>query len=95
MSEHYKCFSHRECEYYPCHEGADPENFNCLFCYCPFYLLGDKCGGNFTYTEKGFKNCTNCMYPHKKENYDKIIKRYGEIQTAMAEQKSRSKAGDA
>ena len=24
-------FSHRDCEYFPCHGGADPENFNCLF----------------------------------------------------------------
>ena len=38
----YKFFSHRECEYFPCHKGADPERFNCLFCYCPLYLLGEK-----------------------------------------------------
>ena len=25
-------FSHKECEYFPCHKGADPEEFNCLFC---------------------------------------------------------------
>ncbi|MBQ1818177.1 MAG: hypothetical protein II124_06030, partial [Clostridia bacterium] len=29
-----KYFQNRECEYFPCHEGADPEFFNCLFCYC-------------------------------------------------------------
>ena len=42
-------FSHKKCEYFPCHKGADPEEFNCLFCYCPLYALGKDCGGNFTY----------------------------------------------
>ena len=51
-TENYKYFAHKDCEYFPCHEGADPENFNCLFCYCPLYLLGDKCGGSFTFTKK-------------------------------------------
>lgn len=41
--KHYSFFSNKECEYFPCHQGADPENFNCLFCYCPLYALGDKC----------------------------------------------------
>ena len=80
MSEkHYSFFQNRECEYFPCHKGADPETFNCLFCYCPLYALGRKCGGNFRYNEKGFKDCTNCSFPHRKENYEKVIGRYGEI----------------
>ena len=29
----YAYFSHKKCEYFPCHKGADPEDFNCLFCY--------------------------------------------------------------
>ena len=33
----YAYFSHKKCEYFPCHKGADPEDFNCLFCYCPLY----------------------------------------------------------
>ena len=40
-NKHYAYFCNRECEYFPCHKGADPENFNCLFCYCPLYVLGD------------------------------------------------------
>ena len=64
----YAYFSHKKCEYFPCHKGADPEDFNCLFCYCPLYALGEKCGGNFKYNEKGFKDCTNCQLPHKKKN---------------------------
>ena len=80
MSEkHYSFFQNRECEYFPCHKGADPETFNCLFCYCPLYALGRKCGGNFRYNEKGFKDCMNCCFPHRKENYEKVIGRYGEI----------------
>lgn len=58
---HYAFFCNRECEYFPCHPGADPENFNCLFCYCPLYLLGDRCGGNFRYRKNGVKDCTNCL----------------------------------
>ena len=80
MSEkHYSFFQNRECEYFPCHKDADPATFNCLFCYCPLYALGRKCGGNFRYNEKGFKDCTNCSFPHRKDNYEKVIGRYGEI----------------
>ena len=70
--EHYKFFQNRQCEYFPCHAGADPENFNCLFCFCPLYALGDKCGGSFTYTQGGIKDCSGCLRPHRRENYDKI-----------------------
>ncbi len=68
----YDFFQNRECEYFPCHKGADPETFSCLFCYCPLYALGDKCGGSFTYTESGVKDCSNCLRPHMRENYDCI-----------------------
>jgi len=83
MSQEYSYFSHKKCEYFPCHKGADPENFNCLFCYCPLYVLGDKCGGNFRYTEKGRKDCTNCLFPHRRENYKAVIGRYGDIVKKM------------
>ena len=43
----YSYFSHKKCEFFPCHKNADPDDFNCLFCYCPLYALGEKCGGNF------------------------------------------------
>lgn len=77
--EHYRYYQNRECEYFPCHKGADADNFNCLFCYCPLYALGENCGGNFTYTEKGYKDCSGCLVPHKKENYDKIIDHFAEV----------------
>ena len=70
---HYDFFQNKECEYFPCHEGMDENCFSCLFCYCPLYALGDKCGGNFTYTEQGIKDCTNCLVPHRRENYLKVL----------------------
>ena len=79
MSQNYKFFNHKECEYFPCHKTNDPDNFNCLFCYCPLYALKDKCGGNFRYTEKGIKDCTNCTLPHQRKNYDYIIGKFKEI----------------
>ena len=79
MEKRYSFFQHRECEYFPCHRTNDPENFNCLFCYCPLYALGRKCGGNFRYNDRGNKDCSNCMIPHRRENFEKITSRYGEI----------------
>ena len=76
---HYAFFQNRECEFFPCHKGADAENFNCLFCYCPLYALGRGCVGYFRYTEKFIKYCTNCQFQHKRENYDKVTGRFQEI----------------
>lgn len=71
--DNYKFFHHTACEYFPCHMTDKPEDFNCLFCYCPLYTLGKDCGGNFTYTETGIKDCSNCLIPHRRENYDHIM----------------------
>lgn len=71
--EAYKQFCNKECEFFPCHDNVDSEKFNCLFCYCPLYPLGDKCGGDFTYTKKGVKDCSNCTLPHDPANYEKIM----------------------
>ena len=76
---HYDFFQNKECEYFPCHKGADPEGFNCLFCYCPLYCLGDQCGGNFCYTEGGIKDCSGCLVPHRRENYGRICDKMGEV----------------
>lgn len=75
----YAFFQNKDCEYFPCHSCADPENFSCLFCYCPLYCLGDKCGGNFTYTAGGIKDCSGCLRPHKKECYDGIVKQMADV----------------
>ena len=69
----YKFFCNKECEYFPCHKVDDSEDFNCLFCYCPLYVLGKECGGNPIFLENGVKDCSNCTFPHKRQNYDKII----------------------
>lgn len=43
--KHYDFFQNKLCEFYPCHPGADPETFSCLFCYCPLYALATGAGG--------------------------------------------------
>ena len=77
--KHFSFFSNRECEYFPCHKGVDPEEFNCLFCYCPLYALGEECGGGFKILQNGVKDCSGCTLPHQKENYGKIIKNFEKI----------------
>ena len=71
MKEHYKFFSNQKCEYFRCHK-LEEEDFNCLFCYCPLYPLGEQCGGNFVYTKNGIKDCQNCTIPHQRDSYDFI-----------------------
>lgn len=70
----FKFFSNRDCRYFPCHEGADPDNFNCLFCYCPLDTITN-CDGNFTVTKDGAKDCSQCVYPHLSENYGEVVKK--------------------
>lgn len=72
-------YQNRDCEYFPCHAGADPDFFNCLFCYCPLYALGDKCGGNFRYIAGGIKDCSNCLKTHGRGGYDYVIKMFPKI----------------
>lgn len=71
----YAFFSHTECEAFPCHKGLATEKFNCLFCFCPLYSLGDDCGGNFKILKNGVKDCSYCIFPHNKDNYGKIIEK--------------------
>ena len=71
----YAFFQNRECEYFPCHKGVQEQDFNCLFCYCPLYCLGDRCGGSFAYLDNGIKDCSGCTKPHRRENYDKIMEK--------------------
>ena len=81
-------FSNRACKYFPCHEGVDERDFNCLFCYCPLYALGPDCGGNFTYTKKGRKNCKGCAVPHVRENGAELVAAHYEQLAALASRKS-------
>lgn len=72
MKNSYCFFRNEECEYFPCHKVEHSDNFNCLFCYCPLYLKVE-CGGNYTYTASGIKDCSQCMIPHIPENYNYIL----------------------
>lgn len=74
-------FSHKNCEYFPCHQTDKADSFNCLFCYCPLYYMGPLCGGNFEYMDS-VKDCSNCMIPHQKNSYQYIHRRVWEIPPA-------------
>ena len=71
MENSHRFFENRDCKYFPCHNMPEDGEFNCLFCYCPFYPLGEKCGGSFEYV-KDIKSCVNCHLPHMPEYYDMI-----------------------
>ena len=49
-------------------------------------VLGEGCGGNFKITENGVKDCSDCMVPHKRGNYDYICSRFKEIVELTKEQ---------
>ena len=83
--KHFSFYTNRECEFYPCHKVPEGQDFNCLFCYCPLYMLGRDCGGNFQYLDSGIKDCSNCTLPHKRENYGYIAAKFQEIAKAMAD----------
>ena len=91
MSEtkHYSFFQNRKCEYFPCHEGVAEDDFNCLFCFCPLYALGRKCGGACEYTEQGIKDCTRCAFPHVRSNYDAVLARFEQIAELAKKQDDR------
>ena len=80
----YSFFQHKECEFFPCHKTDHPEDFNCLFCYCPLYPLGEKCRGNCRYTESGVKDCSQCAFPHMRESYGVITERFKEVAAIAA-----------
>ena len=75
----YSFTQHTACEFFPCHKTSHPEDFNCLFCYCPLYTLGSKCGGNFRYLENGVKDCSDCLLPHGRGSYSYIKSKYPEL----------------
>lgn len=73
VEDSYRFFENRACCYFPCHKGL--EDFNCLFCYCPLYWIAH-CPGTPRYLEKEgrkIKVCTDCVFPHKPENYERIL----------------------
>lgn len=85
--KHFSFFCNRGCEAFPCHDGVAEQNFNCLFCYCPLYALGSRCGGAYTYTASGIKDCSACTLPHERENYGEIIARFSDLAELAAREK--------
>ena len=81
MKFSYKFFENRDCRYYPCHEGLT--EINCLFCFCPLYYMED-CGGDFTISKAGRKDCSHCVYPHPPERYQEIMERLKSAQGGKA-----------
>ena len=75
VDKHYAFFSNHACEYFPCHDSVAEEDFNCVFCYCPLYALGEACGGNCVLLENGVKDCSLCTLPHRRENYEVITEK--------------------
>ncbi|MBI9104814.1 MAG: metal-binding protein [Spirochaetales bacterium] len=74
----YRFFKNINCKYYPCHKGIDVQN--CLFCFCPLYTFDD-CGGNYSITKDGIKDCENCLFPHRPANYDKVLEKLKALNT--------------
>ncbi len=73
MKNSYKFYNNKDCKYFPCHTVKNEDEFNCMFCYCPLYLV-EKCGGNYK-IHKGIKDCSDCMIPHSLKGYDYINKK--------------------
>jgi Zn-finger protein len=72
-THNFQQFTHHKCEFFPCHEGVPVEIYNCLFCFCPLYLLKEQCGGHFKYLENGIKDCSGCTIPHGADSYERIM----------------------
>lgn len=86
-------FSNRSCPYFPCHEGVDPARFNCLFCYCPLYALGPRCGGNFIYAENGVKDCSRCTLLHEGDQGARLVGEKFALLSELAARNNASRCG--
>ncbi len=85
---HYTFFSHTDCEYFPCHKTDNPGDFNCMFCYCPLYALGEDCGGNYKYIEGGVKDCSDCLLPHRRDSAPYIWSRFDDLMRLAAKKEA-------
>ena len=72
-------FQNKDCPYFPCHQTLNHDEFNCMFCYCPLYTLGESCGGNFCYTQQGIKDCSNCILPHSAQGHLYVMSKFSEL----------------
>ena len=81
----YSFFCNHECECFPCHNANEGQDFNCLFCFCPLYIMND-CGGKFKYLNNGVKDCSDCSLPHDREQYGYVT---GMIQQSALKKETR------
>ena len=79
----YHFFCNHDCDYYPCHENINPDELNCLFCFCPLYF-NNSCGGNFEILSNGVKDCSKCIFPHLPNNYPAMIEKVQKINDTIA-----------
>ncbi|MFB0971853.1 MAG: cysteine-rich small domain-containing protein [Neofamilia sp.] len=77
MEFSYRFYTNHDCKFLPCHKVDSIEDFNCLFCYCPLYMLEEKCGGNFE-INNGIKDCSRCLIPHRPMGYEYINEKLGD-----------------
>ena len=84
-------FQNRDCPYFPCHRGVEDGAFNCLFCYCPLYALGQDCGGAFRVLENGIKSCEHCTVPHGPGGYARVMERLPRLLARVAEDMKQDK----
>ena len=78
-------FQHKDCEFFPCHETDRPEDFNCLFCYCPLYTLGSACGGSCAWLPGGVKDCGGCLVPHERNSYSYVASKFPDLSRLAGE----------
>ncbi len=52
-----------------------------MFCYCPLYMLGTDCGGNFKILDNGVKDCSGCTVCHTPDAQKRIISKFELIRT--------------
>lgn len=77
-------FQNKECEFFPCHKDVEERQFNCLFCYCPLYTLGNDCGGDPIFLENGRKDCSVCSLPHIADNCDYVLEQLEMVAERMS-----------
>ena len=76
MPGDYRYIQNLDCAYFPCH-GLQEQN--CKFCFCPLYQLIE-CGGTYTKTPNGVKDCSSCLLVHSGDSHEYVISKlqYGE-----------------
>jgi len=82
--ENRKSKNPNECPCYKDKKCHEIENLNCFLCYCPEYdnnkeeggcKIGSNKGKWFVSENKKIWDCGDCNYPHKKEIFEKYLKK--------------------